>query len=616
MRNLRKLSGLVRRPFVSLFIMPLCIMAGLAAAHGQITPSQDAYIDTASPGINFGSATALGVVSPSQTAFIQFDLSPIPSGYTSTNIAKATLKLYVSSVATAGSFNVDFVNGSWSEKTLTSNNAPALGTTIAGSVPLIKGNVHDYLLIDLTSALGAWLDGTQSNDGIALVANSPLSATVESKENARESQPAELDIVFASGGITGVLTGAGSGLKGGGTSGKLNLSLLTSCASGQVLSWNGSAWVCTTVRGTGSVTSVGLSAPASDFTVSGSPVTSSGTLGLNWTTAPTSGNVANAIVKRDSTGSFSTYSLTAQGQIFVNNTSLLNPLVSLASATNAAAIIGQATGSGITNGVLGTSVSTIPGSAGVQGTDNNTGGGNYTAGVSGRTVNPLGLGVLGTGKTLSNVGKLYLGRGAAGVWADNSNFGLVATSDLNAVVAYNNHASAATIFAENDTTSGSSFLMSANAPNVQSNGNPASCFITTHADLGCTGDLKADGTLRVGQDATQPSTANGLVKAMFYFDPSQPAGSQIVTCFNSQLTGAAASTPPCGITVSHLGLGYNGFDFGFTVQGRIIQATAQMSGPNLTGVSISAVFSSEVDTYTYYAQGSNVTDTPIYVTVF
>ena len=69
-----------------------------------------------------------------QTSYIQFDLSSIPSGYTGSNVAKATLKLYVNSGTAAGSFNVDFVAGSWSEKT--SNLAPALGSTIQASVPL------------------------------------------------------------------------------------------------------------------------------------------------------------------------------------------------------------------------------------------------------------------------------------------------------------------------------------------------------------------------------------------------------------------------------------------------------------------------------------------------
>ena len=55
--------------------------------------------------------------------------------------------------------------------------------------------------------------------------------------------------------ITGVTTASGSGLSGGGTTGTLNLSLLKTCASGQLLQWNGNAWVCATA-GTGTITGV------------------------------------------------------------------------------------------------------------------------------------------------------------------------------------------------------------------------------------------------------------------------------------------------------------------------------------------------------------------------
>jgi len=151
---------------------------------------------------------------------------------------------------------VDFVNGSWGEKTITADLAPALGNTIASSVPLTNANTNDYVLIDVTTAVGEWLNGSQPNDGMALVANSGLSDTLDSKENTTQSHPAELDVVFTSGGtLTGITTGSGSGLTGGGTSGNLSLSLEKNCASNQILQWNGSAWVCASV-GTGTITGV------------------------------------------------------------------------------------------------------------------------------------------------------------------------------------------------------------------------------------------------------------------------------------------------------------------------------------------------------------------------
>jgi hypothetical protein len=246
MKNVRTLT---------LFAVLLLTLSSLAA-YAQITPSGDAYTNTATPTTNYGAKPLLDVESASQTTYIQFDLSAIPSGYTSANITKATLKLYVNSVTTAGSFNVDFVNGTWAESKIDASNAPALGSTIAASVPLTTADKNQYILIDITSAVGAWLNGTDPNDGIALVGNSPLNATFDSKENTTTSHPPELDIVFAGGGtLTGVTTAGGSGLTGGGTSGTLNLALTNACATNQVLQWNGSSWACASV-GTGTITGV------------------------------------------------------------------------------------------------------------------------------------------------------------------------------------------------------------------------------------------------------------------------------------------------------------------------------------------------------------------------
>jgi hypothetical protein len=66
-----------------------------------------------------------------------------------------------------------------------------------------------------------------------------------------------------------------------------------------------------TFPGTGSVKSVALHAPATDFLVSGSPVTTTGTLTLSWNTPPTNADTANAIVKRDSAGGFQSGRITA-----------------------------------------------------------------------------------------------------------------------------------------------------------------------------------------------------------------------------------------------------------------------------------------------------------------
>jgi hypothetical protein len=133
--------------------------------------------------------------------------------------------------------------------------------------------------------------------------------------------------------ISGVSTASGSGLTGGGTSGTLNLKLLSTCTANQILKWSGSAWACATDNNSGgSVTSVALAAPSSDFTVSGSPLTTKGTLNLAWTVAPTSVDTANAIVKRDASGNFSAGAITSNSL----NTNFIN--VSRPSDTRSSAL--------------------------------------------------------------------------------------------------------------------------------------------------------------------------------------------------------------------------------------------------------------------------------------
>ncbi len=270
--------------FVSLFAW--------TAGYAQITPSGDSYTNSADPTTNYGSATLLYVDGATATTYIQFDLASIPSG---ASVSQATLKLYVNAVATAGSFNVDYVNGSWKESKITHNLAPALGSTIVSDVPITAADKNQYILVNVTSAVQAWLSGSETNDGIALVANSTFTASFDSKENTTTSHPAELDIAYTGGGtITGVTTASGSGLTGGGTNGTLNLSLTNACAANQVLQWSGSAWACASA-GVGTITGV---TAGTDLTGGGS----SGNVTLNLNTSALNSTYAQLAAANSFTG--------------------------------------------------------------------------------------------------------------------------------------------------------------------------------------------------------------------------------------------------------------------------------------------------------------------------
>src|SRR5580700_9296626 len=251
METMKQFVG--RLQFLPVLALFLSVLAG-GTAYAQITPSADSYTSTAASTTNYGASTLLGVDGASVVTYLQFNLASVPS---TASISQATLKLYVNSVTTAGSFNVDYVNGSWEESTIDASNAPPLGGAITSDVAITTADKNQYILINVTSAVQAWLSGSESNNGIALVANSNFYATFDSKENATTSHPAELDIAFAGGDgtITGVTTASGSGLTGGGTSGTLSLALTNACAANQVLQWNGTSWICA-AAGTSTITGV------------------------------------------------------------------------------------------------------------------------------------------------------------------------------------------------------------------------------------------------------------------------------------------------------------------------------------------------------------------------
>ena len=168
-----------------------------STAYGQITPLGDSYTNTAEPAINNGDKMSLQVDSASQITYIQFPLSSIPAGAT---VSQATLKLFVSSVTNVGSFNVDYVKGPWSESVITSELAPALGSVIASNVFVTSEARNQYILINITPAVKAWLNGSEPNNGIALVANDAFSASFDSKENTATGHSPELDVVLATAG--------------------------------------------------------------------------------------------------------------------------------------------------------------------------------------------------------------------------------------------------------------------------------------------------------------------------------------------------------------------------------------------------------------------------------
>jgi hypothetical protein len=267
-------QGQAEQPRVMLLSVPYALKAGDAATIGGLPPS--AFVMAAPPsGSPASSATSSAAAAPAEASASSTvtttggTVNTIPMFTTATNIQN--------SIVTQTSTTAINVRGKL--------NLPAIGTA--------------------TSTKGF---NSQPQDFVASVFNSGTSTPVpqtfqwqaEPVGNNTGTASGSLNLLYA----TGTATPAETGLK-------ISSKGLLTFATGQ------------TFPGGGTVKSVGLSAPATDFTVSGSPVTTTGMLNFAWKVAPTSANTANAIVKRDSSGSFSAGTITA-GALNGNGAGLFN----------------------------------------------------------------------------------------------------------------------------------------------------------------------------------------------------------------------------------------------------------------------------------------------------
>jgi hypothetical protein len=270
-----------------------------------------------------------------------------------------------------------------------------------------------------------------------------------------------------------------------------------------------------TGTGNGTVTSIGLSAPTSDFTVSGSPVTGAGTLNFAWNVAPTSTNTPNAIVKRDATGSISvgsviaaaisTATLSSSQSLTANDvktttletgfitsgptTISSNQSRALAVSTsysNGEAIFGQATSTeGTSTGIQGYILSGNQGSTGLLGFSAANAG--TATGVYGYAVSPSATGVVGRKDGGSDAG--FDHGYSAGVWGDSGGgVGMLGTADnSNAVIAVNNSSTGyTTAFFQNESTNPAAYTLYTNSTAFG-----GFCSVDVKGNLACSGSKSA-----------------------------------------------------------------------------------------------------------------------------
>jgi hypothetical protein len=259
-------QGQTEQPRVMLLSVPYALKAVDAQTIGGLPPSAFVLAAPLSSG-TASAAAGSSAASPSSPP------PPTTSNVTTTGGTASTIPMFTTATNIQNSILTQ--TGTTGINVSGALNLPAKGTAIASA--------------SFTS---------RPLDFVASVFNSTTSTPVaqtfqwqaEPVNNDKSTASGTLNLLYAMGTATPAETGLKISSKG-----------LFTFAAGQTFPGTGS----------GTVTSVGLSAPASDFAVTGSPVTSTGTLKLAWNVAPTNANTPNAIVKRDSSGNFSAGSILA-----------------------------------------------------------------------------------------------------------------------------------------------------------------------------------------------------------------------------------------------------------------------------------------------------------------
>jgi hypothetical protein len=234
---------------VSLLLCP-------AMSNAQHIVRDDTHVKNASA-TNFRDAERLIVGDFGKyTSFIRFDLSMLPIDVTGNEIQKATLRLFIGQVGRAGSFEVSRVHGDWNEATLSFDSAVGIVGNIEAIVGVAAEHADEYLLVDLTALVKEWVDGTQPNDGVALVPVGDVNLQFDSKEAKGTSHDPRLEIVLSSpetaNGVTSVTADSPLLVTNPTTTPRISLGtvpvalggtgLTTPGAAGSLLRSDGSAW--------------------------------------------------------------------------------------------------------------------------------------------------------------------------------------------------------------------------------------------------------------------------------------------------------------------------------------------------------------------------------------
>lgn len=205
-------------PLPGLFPLPRCAAIGIAVISLTLTSRpacavdalllQDTYVDNGTTGSkpapnasNYGSGMDLRVFKGNGRlgrTFLKFSLATLPPGTAASDVAHARLRFWVNGNSTVtGAITLTPVTARWDEYTLKDNSTGSLSFGAPTLSELSITSINNFVSIDVTDWVKAWIGGTLANEGIKIEASAAttfLNLAFDSKESDQTSHEPRLEI--------------------------------------------------------------------------------------------------------------------------------------------------------------------------------------------------------------------------------------------------------------------------------------------------------------------------------------------------------------------------------------------------------------------------------------
>jgi hypothetical protein len=202
----------------SLAFFLLAVSFAFTRAHAvEALLLQDTYVDNGTTGgkpppngSNYGSGSDLRVFKGNGRigrVFLKFSLATLPPGTLASDVSQARLRFWVNSNSTVtGAITLSPVTTAWDEYVLTNNLTSSLSFGTPKLTDLPVTSVNNFISVDVTAWVKAWLSGSLANEGIEIEAGgatATLNLAFDSKESNETSHEPRLEISLSRIGLTG-----------------------------------------------------------------------------------------------------------------------------------------------------------------------------------------------------------------------------------------------------------------------------------------------------------------------------------------------------------------------------------------------------------------------------